>query len=242
MEFWEGWETPKRILAVFAHPDDPDFFCGATIARWTSHGHHITYCILTRGDKGTQDPGMVPAELAAIREKEQRAAARVCGVQTVRFLNYMDGQLFPDLAAREAVTRVIREEKPEIVVTTDPSNYFPSDSYINHPDHRIAGQIVIESTYPAAYLPHYFPEHSQAGLEAHRVSELWLTLTAQPNTIIDVSTFWDQKILALREHASQIGDPERFAEGLRTWHTPDSTFENPRYEESFHRFILYRGE
>jgi LmbE family N-acetylglucosaminyl deacetylase len=242
MEFWEGWENPKRILAIFAHPDDPEYFCGASIARWVSHGHHVTYCILTRGDKGTSDRRVIPAELAAIREKEQRAAARVLGVQAVRFLDYPDGNLFPDIAARAAVTLVIREEKPQIVVTTDPTHFFPSDTYINHPDHRIAGQIVIESVYPSAFLPHYFPEQIKAGLETHRVEELWLTLTAQPNVVIDISSFWEQKTRALREHLSQIGDPDRFAEGMRTWHTPDSTYENPRFEESFHRFILSRGE
>jgi LmbE family N-acetylglucosaminyl deacetylase len=242
MEYWEGWETPKRILLIFAHPDDPEFFCGATIARWIDHGHHVSYCIMTRGDKGTKDINQTPAELAAVREAEQRAAARVLGVQGVRFLDYPDGQLFPDLAAREVITRVIREERPDVVVTTDPSNYFPSDTYINHPDHRIAGQIVIESVYPAAYLPHYFPDQIQEGLQAHHVEELWLALTAHANTVIDVTEYWDRKRLGLLEHASQIGEPERFMQGMRTWHTPDSTYENPRFEESFHRFYLSISE
>jgi LmbE family N-acetylglucosaminyl deacetylase len=242
MEFWEGWETQKRILAIFAHPDDAEYFCGASIARWTSHGHHVTYCILTRGDKGTVDPQLSPSQLAGIREEEQRAAARVLGVQAVRFLDYPDGRLIPDLAAREAVTRVIREEKPHVVVTTDPTNFFPSETYINHPDHRIAGQIVIESVYPSSYLPHYYPDQIEDGLEPHRVEELWLALPAQPNVVNDISIYWEQKTLALREHRSQIGDPDRFVEGMRDWHTPDSTREEPRFEESFRRFILYRGE
>jgi LmbE family N-acetylglucosaminyl deacetylase len=242
MDFWEGWENPKRILAIFAHPDDPEFFCGATIARWIEHGHHVTYCIMTRGDKGSHDPNVIPAELAVLREEEQRAAACVLGVQAVRFLSYPDGQLMSDLETRAAVARVVREEKPDIVVTTDPTNFFPSDTYINHPDHRTAGEITIDAVYPAAYLPHYYPDQIKEGLAAHRVEEIWLTLTGQPNVVIDVSAYWEKKTQALLKHLSQIGDPEQFAEGIRTWHTPDSTFENPRFEETFRRFVLYRGE
>jgi hypothetical protein len=117
----ESWEEPKRILVVLAHPDDPEFFCGATIARWTSTGHEVRYCLLTCGDKGTQDRSLDSEALCALRQKEQRAAAAVLGVTQLRFLGYPDGYLVPDLNLRGEITRVIRQERPDVVVTCDPT-------------------------------------------------------------------------------------------------------------------------
>jgi LmbE family N-acetylglucosaminyl deacetylase len=133
-DFSEGWNGSQSILVILAHPDDPEFFCGATIARWTSAGHRVSYCLLTRGDKGANDPRVDPVELATRRENEQRAAAARLGVQDVHFLDFLDGCLVPGLEARLAITRVIRKIKPDILVSCDPQNLFPSDNNINHPD------------------------------------------------------------------------------------------------------------
>jgi LmbE family N-acetylglucosaminyl deacetylase len=240
MDFSEGWENPQSILVILAHPDDPEFFLGATIARWTHAGHRVNYCLLTRGDKGANDPRVDPKELSCRREKEERAAAAVLGVQDVRFLGFSDGCLMATLEAREAVTRVIRDVKPDILVTCDPLNFFPSDHNINHPDHRTAGQIVVDAVFPGAGNPMFFPELIQEGLPPHSVKEVWLSLTAQPNTIIDVTEHWSTKIRALHEHVSQIPDYQKLDEHFRNRRTPDSTAEHPRYEEKFKRITFIR--
>jgi LmbE family N-acetylglucosaminyl deacetylase len=235
----QDWETPQKILVVLAHPDDPEFFCGATIARWTSAGHTVVYWLLTCGDKGTSDPATNPDELCSQRVVEQKAAAAVLGVHQVRFLGYPDGQLVPDLAVRRDVTRIIRQERPDILVTCDPRTLFFGDARLNHPDHRAAGQVALDAVFPAAGNPLYYPEllHEE-GLQPHSVREVWASLTLDPTVKLDVTDQWETKIRALYEHKSQIGDPAKLAERMRDRHTSDSTPENPRYEEHFKRIIF----
>lgn len=235
----DGWELPQRILVVLAHPDDPEFFCGATVSRWVSLGHHITYCLITNGDKGTKDRNITSDELCKIRQKEQQAAAKVLGVQEIRFLNYPDGYLLPDLNLRRDITRVIRQEKPDIVVTCDPTTMFFDDQRINHPDHRAAGQATLDAIFPAARDHLFFIELWQdEKLEPHNVREVWISGTLQPNTVIDVTAYWDTKIKALYEHKTQIGDRESFTEKMRARITRGSTMDAPRYEEKYRRIIL----
>jgi LmbE family N-acetylglucosaminyl deacetylase len=235
----EGWKEPKKILVILAHPDDPEFFCGATLARWTHLGHIVRYCLFTRGDKGIQGDQVVnPAELMATREKEQNAAAGVLGVQNVRFLNYADGYLQAGLEERKAVVRVIRQEKPDIIVTSDPLNYFIRESRLNHPDHRTAGQIVMDAVFPAAGNPMFFPELLVEGLHPHAVAEIWFSLTGQGNTSIDVTETWPLRIKALQEHKSQIPDVDAFLKNQKNRRTTDSTEDNPRYVDNFRRIIF----
>jgi LmbE family N-acetylglucosaminyl deacetylase len=235
------WQTSQKILVILAHPDDPEFFMGATIARWTQQGHKVVYYLLTKGDKGTQDRNLAPEELMRIREEEQRAAARIVGVSEVHFLFNMDGFLTSSLELRRDVTRIIRKEKPDILVSSDPMNFFPNnDASINHPDHRAAGLIVIESFFPAAGNPSFFPELIAEGYEPHSVKEVWFSLTHQPNVIFDVTETWPVKMQALHQHLSQIGDIPKFDERMLTRRAPDSSEDNPRYEERFRRIIYVR--
>jgi len=238
VEFAEGWNRQNKILVILAHPDDPEFFCGATIARWCQMGHQVTYVLLTRGDKGTRDCEVDPRELAERREVEQKAAANLLGVHKVRFLDYSDGYLVPDLTTRKEIVRIIRQERPDIIVTSDPTNIFLDGRSINHPDHRAAGQVVLDAVYPAPFDPHYFPDLLSEGLEPVDIKEVWFTVTEQPSIILDVSQWWDFKINALLKHESQIGDPLEFKGKSRKWHTPDSSLENPRYEEAFRRIVF----
>ena len=231
----ENWSGPQKILVILAHPDDPEFFCGATIARWTRMGHLVEYCLLTRGDKGVRGEVVDRHSLSRLREEEQTRAAAILGVDQVRFLDFEDGYLQPDLAARREVVAVIREVKPDIVVTSDPTNYFHREDRLNHPDHRIAGQIVCEAVYPASGNPLYYPELREKGLEPHEIRELWLTLTAQPNMMIDVTETWELKIEALKQHRSQIANLEEMERLQRQRRTADSSDDNPRYVDSFRR-------
>ena len=234
----EGWTEPKKILVILAHPDDPDFFCGATLARWAKLGHHIVEYLFTRGDKGSHDPAVNPLELAKTREVEQKAAARVLGVEAVNFFDYKDGYLVPSLEARRDVIRAIRKEKPEIVVTSDPTNLFSRPGSINHPDHRAAGQIVVDAVFPGVVSPHYFPELIQEGYPPHVLKEVWLSIPANPNFTIDVTDTWDKKIQALREHHTQTGDPVELEKRMRERRTPFSPAEAPRFEEKFYRIVF----
>jgi len=234
------WPEKQRILVILAHPDDPEFFCGATLARWAKAGHEISYTLLTCGDKGRNDNNRhIPGdELCALRHTEQRAAADVLGVKDVRFLEREDGTLVPDLDLRREVVRAIRQFKPDVLVTCDPQNLFATYG-LNHPDHRAAGQVTLDAVFPAAGNDLFFPELLAEGWQPHSPKEVWATLTMQPNVVIDVTDTWETKIRALKEHKSQIGDPVKFEERIRSRRTEDSTDENPRYEEKF-RVVSWR--
>ena len=233
------WESPQNILVILAHPDDPEFFCGASIARWVSAGHKVSYCLITCGDKGTKDRSIDSDELCSIRQKEQRLAAGILGVKDLYFLDYPDGYLVPDLNLRRDITRVIRQIRPDILVTCDPTTLFTLNAGLNHPDHRAAGQATLDAVFPAARDHLSFIElWRDEKLEPHVVREVWVCGTREPDVILDVTATWETKIRALYEHKSQIGDPEKLAERMRNRRTPDSTIELPRYEEKYRRLIL----
>lgn len=235
----DNWESPQRILVLLAHPDDPEFFCGGTIARWIKAGHRVSYCLLTCGDKGTEDRNISPDDLCKIRQNEQMSAAAVLGVDRVQFLDHPDGYLLPDLALRKEITRVIRLDKPDILVTCDPTNMYIRDSYINHPDHRAAGQATLDAVFPAARDHLNFIElWRDENLEPHIVREVWISLPKEANVSIDITEHFELKLQALQEHASQIGDPVQLEERLRDRNTEDSSPENPRFEEHFRRVVL----
>jgi len=234
-EEWGNWAIHKKILVILAHPDDPEFFCGATLAKWVKQGHEVHYCLLTCGDKGSNDREESSDQICQIRHKEQHAAASVIGATSVQFLDMPDGYILPTIELRRNVVRVIRQQKPDILVTCDPTNLFPSGSYrLNHADHRYAGQVVLDAVFPAAGNIHFFPElFIEEGLEPHSPSEVWISLTSNPDITLDVTDTWEIKMRALQEHKSQIGDPEKFAERIRNWRSADSTENEPRYEERF---------
>lgn len=226
-----------RILVMMAHPDDPEFAAGGTIARWTQEGHEVIYCLATRGDKGSDDPTMHPERLAAIREAEQHAAAAILGVREVLFLNYLDGTLEPNLSLRRDIVRVIRRYRPEIVVTMDPQTLIRGDHYINHNDHRAIGLATLDAIFPAAGNPLYFPELLREGLEPHHVQEVYLATTEHANHWVDITDTFDRKLAALRCHASQIRDfaalEQRLRERLR--HSIDG---REILAEGFRRIVL----
>ncbi len=234
------WDSPKHILVILAHPDDPEFFCGATLAKWARAGHKITYQLLTCGDKGFNDQtpkDMTSSDLCARRHDEQRAAADVIGAQAVHFMDLEDGYLIPSLDLRREVVRVIRREKPDILVTCDPQNLFALYG-LNHPDHRAAGQIVLDAVFPAAGNKAFFPELLDEGLEPHMPKEVWCSLTSQPNVTMDVTDMWHTKLQAILKHKTQVQDPKALMERMKSRRAEDSTDENPRYEEKF-RVVRY---
>ena len=224
-----------RVLGVFAHPDDPEFFAGGTLAKWAADGAEITFVIATSGDKGSADPDMTHERLAEIRESEEREAAAALGVKDVVFLRYKDGELYPTLELRRDITRMIRLKKPEVVVTLDPTRWFSSRG-INHPDHRAIGAATLEAVFPTARDRLNFIEHERdEGLETHKVSTVYIAGAVEPNLSIDVTDAVERQIESLRAHKTQIADMDKMAENIRRRSLdPNSPPEYPRRIERFH--------
>ncbi len=204
----------ERVLVVLAHPDDPEFFCGATLAKWAREDKDIHYLLLTCGDKGSDDPAATPQSLCANRRSEQLAAANVLGVREVKILNFSDGELTNSPDVRREIVREIRRFKPRVVVTGDPLSYIRPNG-INHPDHRAAGAATLDAIFPAAGNRMYFPELLAEGLEPHAPKEIWLSVTNEPNQWVNVTDTIDLKIRAVLAHQSQIKEPAELAKRLR---------------------------
>jgi len=229
----DAWENSQKILVILAHPDDPEFFCGATLARWARAGHAVHYFLLTNGNKGGGSD-VTPEKLCAVRQAEQKNAAKVIGARSVFFMDLEDGYLVPSLELRREMVRLLRREKPDILVTCDPSLLYTWLGRVNHPDHRATGQVVLDAVFPAAGNSHFFPELlKNESLQPHTPREVWVSLPAIPTVTLDVTGTWEVKMTALKEHKSQIGDPLTFDQRMRSRHTEDSTDDTPRYEEKF---------
>ena len=192
--------SPKRALVVVAHPDDAEFLCGGSIAKLCAEGWEVNYILTTSGDMGTRDDKLSRPAMSAIREKEQVAAATVLGVKEVVFLRYPDGFYEDTAESRGKIVREVRRLKPDLVITWDPYR-----TSFTHRDHRLTGQSTIDALYPLARNPLGYPEHLLEGLAVHRVNEVWLAGTANPDHWVDVSDTFDIRIKALRKHKSQIG-------------------------------------
>jgi LmbE family N-acetylglucosaminyl deacetylase len=201
-----GHDGPKTLMAIMAHPDDIDFGSSGSVARWVSEGWTVYYVLTTSGDKGTHEPGVAGQELAAIREAEQREAARVLGVKDVFFLGYPDGFVEPTAELRERLVRLFRVYKPDVVLTWD--GFRPS---FNHFDHRNTGIAVRDALFPAVRDRLYFPQHTDDGLGEWRVNEILLVGSQDPNYFVDVSSFIEKKADAILAHASQVQSSDRDA-------------------------------
>lgn len=232
----ENNHSVKRVMGIFAHPDDPEFFSGATFARWAAEGAHVTFILATSGDKGSADPEMTSTKLVEIREQEERRAAAALGVQEVIFLRYPDGELQPTLQLRRDLVRLLRMKQPDVVVTCDPTVFWWESRSINHPDHRAIGEAVLDAVYPTARDRLNFPElEREEGLPVHKVKQVYLAGTATVTRMVDVTAHIETKINALREHKSQIANMDEMAQRIRErLLDPSAPEDAPRYIERFH--------
>jgi LmbE family N-acetylglucosaminyl deacetylase len=226
-------------MVIMAHPDDPEFSSGGTIALWARGGTEIIYLILTNGNKGSDDPTMTPQQLRQVRQEEQQHAANLLGVKTIIFLDEPDGELQPTLRVRQRVVREIRRHRPDIVICPDPSAYYFGNTYINHPDHRAAGQIALEAIFPAARNRMYHPELLEEGLSPHPVHEVYLTGSPQPDRYVDITGVMDLKIQAILSHASQLADPEGVIERVHQRAHAVDEYGRSVYREAF-RYLRLR--
>ena len=194
------------VLGCFAHPDDAEIAAGGCLAKWADAGREVHLLVLTNGDRGSNDPSRDRDELAGTRASEQEAAARVLGLASVRVLETADGELENVRPVRAAVARMIREVRPETVVSCDPTTWFLGNRYINHADHRAAGAIACDSVFPGAGNPLFFSEQLDEGLEAWDVPEVWLGWSTDPNHREDITGYMQRKLDALGAHRSQLDE------------------------------------
>lgn len=153
----------RKVLTLFAHPDDAEAMAGGTLLLWSTEGWRITLCIVTNGDKGSHDPNEPRDPIVHRRHQKQEQAARRLGADLV-WLGYEDGYVSPTLDLRKDLVRIIRKVRPRVVITHDPTVWFPHGEYINHPDHQAVGQLTLEA--------HFFPDLAAAGSPPHPPEEL----------------------------------------------------------------------
>jgi len=187
----------QRVLVIAAHPDDPEYGCAGTVARWTREGVAVTYLLLTSGDKGSKDPNVRPGHLATLREKEQTTAAARLGVRELIFLGYPDGTLEPTMELRREIAGAIRRLRPHRVLAIDPWKH-----YQTHPDHRAAGFAALDAVYAAKEV-NLFAEQLRDGVDPWRVKEVYLFWTDSPDHYEDVTATLGLRVSALLRHASQ---------------------------------------
>lgn len=237
----DEYPHPEKVLAIYAHPDDAEFFAGGTIARWAAEGAHITLVLVTSGDKGTSNRDLSWQELRNLREAETRAAAEQLGIQKVIFMRWRDGELQPGMAMRRAFVRFIRMIQPDTILSSDPNTRSRNDRRINHPDHWIVASEVMNAVYPAARDHLNFPELLQdEGLEPHITPHLYMALSHEPNVRINTTAYQEHKFKALIEHRSQVGeDLVKLRERLEKYADPDlSTPEQPQFADYFRLITL----
>ncbi len=229
---------PVQVMVVTPHPDDAESGVAGTVALWTREGKDLVYVVCTNGDKGTKDVNVKPEQLVRIREQEQMAAAKLLGVSKVHFLRYPDQGLEDTPEFRKEIVRLIRIYRLDTVLTTDPYR-----RYIWHRDHRITGRVTLDAIFPYAGNHHAYPDLIDESLQPHRVKEVLLWGTEDPNYRSDITGTFDLKMAALRCHNSQVASApfseselqERFLE----WHKQAAEGENFELAEAFHRVEIF---
>lgn len=238
MNSQNNFYQPASAMAIVAHPDDIEFSCAGTLARWAKAGARISYVLCTSGDVGIDTPGMTRAAAAEIREAEQRAAAQVIGAEEVIFLGEPDGMLVATLELRKRLVREIRRFRPEVVLTGDPTIVWAGSDYINHPDHRAAATAALDATFPAAGQPNLFEEIALEGFAAHKPRKVYVnTWGNDADLYINISETIDLKIQALRAHKSQMKewDPEP---SIRQWAEGQAKGKEMCYAEGYRVITL----
>ncbi len=232
--------VPGRVLSIHAHPDDQEFTVGGTLAKWARAGSEIVTVCITSGGAGSNQytpPDMTREALVPIREAEQRQACRVLGVKDVVFLGYEDGMLDPSLALRRELTRLIRRYRPDAVMCGDPTVRFYGQSYLNHPDHRVAADVALDAVFPSAETRLVFPELLDEGLLPHHVQTVFIHGASRPDTFVDIAEVLDVKLAALREHKSQMGEWDP-TEMITLWAREQGKRRRLTAAEAFRRMVL----
>ncbi len=232
---------PESAMAIVAHPDDIEFSCAGTLARWAKAGTRISYVLCTSGDVGIDEPGMTRARASEIREAEQRLAAEIAGAAEVIFLREPDGMLVATLELRKKIVREIRRFQPEVVICGDPTIVWAGNDYINHPDHRAAATAALDAVFPAAGQPNLFEELELEGYRAHKPRKVYATTWDTADVYVNIESTIDLKIEALRAHKSQMKewDPEK---SIREWASERAKGKEMAYAEGYKVVTLVDDE
>jgi LmbE family N-acetylglucosaminyl deacetylase len=233
--------TPESAMAIVAHPDDIEFSCAGTLARWARAGARISLVLCTSGDVGIDEEGMTRARAREIREAEARAAAQIIGAAEIIFLGEPDGLLVATLELRKNLVREIRRFRPEVVVTGDPTIVWAGKDYINHPDHRAAATAALDATFPAAGQPNLFEELVEEGFSAHKPRKVYVTVWEDGDTFVSIDETIQVKLDALRAHVSQMRDwdPEKM---IREWAAGAAAGKEMEYAEAYRVVTLVDDE
>lgn len=229
-------EAPyRRGMVVVAHPDDAEYGCSGTVAKWCRQGMEVVYVICTDGSKGSSDLKITPQRLARMRRKEQLAAGKVLGLEDVVFLEYEDAMLLPTLELRRDITREIRRHKPDILICPSPYRSLRGTRYLGHPDHQAVGEATLSAVYPAARDRLTFPELLKAGFEPHKVRELLIMDDEGADKWIDVSDTIEIAIEAIKQHASQV-NRRTVGQRMKDWRREAGQHHGVQYVEAFKHF------
>lgn len=223
-------EVPERVLVVVAHPDDAEFGCAGTVAKWAKEGSNVFYLLCTNGNKGSSNRSMTSDKLAPLREAEQRDAASILGVKNVTFLEHPDGELEDDKITRGQVVREIRRVKPNVVITSD----IYRTTFYQHRDHRMAGTLALDSCYPYARDHLHYPEHIEEGLETHKVESAFLAGSDTSDVFVSIEDTIELKIQALLKHATQV-EGARIKTMIKEWGQNVGKKAGLKYAEAFRR-------
>ncbi len=233
-------EEHSRAMVVVAHPDDAEYGCSGSAAKWIRLGWEVVYVLCTDGSKGTEDRSLTGAELSAMRHEEQIEAGRILGLKTVEFLDFPDGYLEPTIELRRAIVRVIRKHRPHILITTNPKRDLGTSQYVGHPDHFAAGEAALSAVFPSARDHLWDPEMLEEGLDAWKVHQVWVMMFGEE------ANHWhaleeedvERSIRALKAHISQISDPDNAGKWMRRWRRENGKKIKAEYAEGFKKFDL----
>ena len=232
----------SRGMVVVAHADDAEYGCSGTVAKWCREGWEVVYVMCTDGSKGSSDREITGEELSRIRRQEQSNAGKVLGLKEVVFLDHEDSLLQPTLELRRDIAREIRRFRPDVVICPYPMRNLDGGWGVGHPDHLAAGEAALSAVFPAARDHMTFPELLDAGLEPHKVAEVWVMSHPEPDVWVDVTEHMETSIKALLAHKSQVdgSSEEDTAQNMRDWRRKRAVGKGIQYAEAFKRINFRR--
>ena len=228
----------QRAMVVVAHPDDAEWGCAGTVAKWCAEGWEVVYVLCTDGSKGSEDPEMTSGRLVEIRKQEQLNAGKVLGLKDIVFLGYEDSTLEPTLDLRRDIAREIRRHRPDVLICMNPVRSVDGEGYLGHPDHFASGEAALSAVFPSSRDRLTFPELLREGLEPHKVKEVWMMFHGDTaDKFVDVSAYMDTAVDALKQHQTQVSEEDAEVD-MRQWRNSTGKKVGFEFAEAFKVFQL----
>ena len=228
----------QRAMVVVAHPDDAEWGCAGTVAKWCAEGWEVVYVLCTDGSKGSEDPEMTSGRLVEIRKQEQLNAGKVLGLKDIVFLGYEDSMLEPTLELRRDIAREIRRHRPDALICMNPVRSVDGEGYLGHPDHFASGEAALSAVFPSSRDRLTFTELLREGLEPHKVKEVWMMFHGDTaDKFVDVSAYMDTAVDALKQHQTQVSEEDAEV-GMRQWRNSTGQKVGFEFAEAFKVFQL----